>query len=78
MEKGFIQIGETALRDPITGNYLPSVPLYIKADINTLVDKRGITHTALHACEMMRMRVARACEKRKHLRFCLLKWFGGV
>jgi len=32
MEKGFIQIGETALRDPITGNYLPSVPLYIKAD----------------------------------------------
>lgn len=32
MENGFIQIGETALRDPITGNYLPSVPLYIKAD----------------------------------------------
>lgn len=27
----FIQIGYTALRDPATGEYLPAVPLYIKA-----------------------------------------------
>lgn len=27
----FIQIGYTALRDPATGDYLPAVPLYIKA-----------------------------------------------
>lgn len=31
MEK-YIQIGVTALRDPATGKYLPSVPLYIKAE----------------------------------------------
>lgn len=28
---GYIQIGYTALRDPATGDYLPAVPLYIKA-----------------------------------------------
>lgn len=26
----YIQIGVTALRDPVTGEFLPSVPLYIK------------------------------------------------
>lgn len=29
--KEYIQIGVTALRDPETGDFLPSVPLYIKA-----------------------------------------------
>ncbi|MBR0407592.1 MAG: hypothetical protein IJI53_06115 [Clostridia bacterium] len=28
----YIQIGYTALRDPTTGDYLPAVPLYIKAE----------------------------------------------
>ena len=28
----FIQIGMTALRDPATGDFLPSVPLYIRAE----------------------------------------------
>lgn len=28
----FIQIGFTALRDPATGDFLPAVPLYIKAE----------------------------------------------
>jgi len=28
----YIQIGYTALRDPKTGDYLPAVPLYIKAE----------------------------------------------
>lgn len=27
----YIQVGVTALRDPVTGDFLPSVPLYIKA-----------------------------------------------
>ena len=26
----FVQIGTTALRDPATGEFLPSVPLYVK------------------------------------------------
>ena len=28
----FIQIGMTALRDPATGDFLPSVPLYIREE----------------------------------------------
>lgn len=28
----YIQVGETALRDPVTKEFLPSVPLYIKAE----------------------------------------------
>lgn len=26
----FIQVGVTALRDPLTGEFLPSVPLYVE------------------------------------------------
>lgn len=33
----FVQVGATALRDPKTGEMLPSVPLYIKkADANRM------------------------------------------
>lgn len=32
MSEKYIQVGVTALRDPATGGFLPSVPLYIKAD----------------------------------------------
>ena len=28
----YIQIGVTALRDPVTGEYLPAVPLYIREE----------------------------------------------
>lgn len=28
----YIQVGFTALRDPATGDFLPAVPLYIKAE----------------------------------------------
>lgn len=28
----YIQVGVTALRDPKTGEYLPAVPLYVKAE----------------------------------------------
>lgn len=30
----YIQVGVTALRDPVTGEFLPAVPLYIKAEEN--------------------------------------------
>lgn len=29
---GFIQVGQTAMRDPVTGEMLPAVPLYIAAE----------------------------------------------
>ena len=32
MAKQYIQVGVTALRDPVTHDFLPSVPLYIEAD----------------------------------------------
>ena len=32
MAEKYIQVGVTALRDPATGEYLPAVPLYIKAE----------------------------------------------
>lgn len=31
-QEQFIQIGVTALRDPATGDFLPAVPLYIRAE----------------------------------------------
>lgn len=31
-EEKFIQVGVTALRDPATGEFLPAVPLFIRAD----------------------------------------------
>lgn len=32
MAEKYIQVGVTALRDPATGEFLPAVPLYIKAE----------------------------------------------
>ena len=31
-QEKYIQVGVTALRDPATGQFLPAVPLYIKAE----------------------------------------------
>lgn len=31
-QERFVQVGVTALRDPATGDFLPAVPLYIKAE----------------------------------------------
>ena len=31
-QEKFIEVGFTALRDPVTGDFLPAVPLYIKAE----------------------------------------------
>lgn len=38
----FIQVGVTALRDPLTGGYLPSVPLYIEATDEAVVAENGL------------------------------------
>ena len=33
MAKGkYIQVGVTAMRDPKTGDFLPAIPLYVKAE----------------------------------------------
>ncbi len=30
--EGFVQVGVTALRDPVTLEFLPSIPLYVAAE----------------------------------------------
>lgn len=32
VQERYIQVGVTAMRDPATGDYLPAVPLYIRAE----------------------------------------------
>ena len=39
---GFVQIGVTALRDPKTGEYLPAVPMYIKADAESKASEEAL------------------------------------
>ena len=34
----FIQVGTAAMRDPLTGDFLPSVPLYIRAEDQAKVE----------------------------------------
>ena len=57
-QEKFIQIGVTALRDPATGDFLPAVPIYIKAEDGaqeaeqSLIDDLG----ALFAERMRRYR----------------------
>ena len=41
-QERFIQVGVTALRDPLTGGYLPSVPLYIEATDQAVVAENGL------------------------------------
>lgn len=38
----FVQIGFTALRDPATGGFLPSVPLFIRVDSAQIDAKTGL------------------------------------
>lgn len=41
-QERFIQVGVTALRDPLTGGFLPSVPLYIEATDQAVVAENGL------------------------------------
>lgn len=41
-QKRFIQVGVTALKDPLTGGYLPSVPLYIEATDEAVIAENGL------------------------------------
>ena len=42
MAEKYIEVGMTALRDPATGGFLPSVPLYIKADDRALEARQSL------------------------------------
>lgn len=38
----YLQIGVTALRDPTTGEYLPAVPLYIRAEDSAAAEEQHL------------------------------------
>lgn len=42
MPEEYIQVGITALRDPKTGDFLPAVPLYIKATTESQDSEAGM------------------------------------
>ena len=37
----FVQVGVTAMRDPVTGGFLPSVPLYVKEEDAGAIEAPG-------------------------------------
>ena len=43
MSEVYIQVGVTALRDPATGDFLPAVPLYIRATPKTQAAEEALT-----------------------------------
>ena len=43
-EEKYIQVGVTAMRDPGTGEFLPAVPLYIKADDSVKAGEEELIH----------------------------------
>lgn len=39
----FIQVGQTALRDPLTGDFLPAVPMFVrKEDVTAAVQANDV------------------------------------
>lgn len=42
-QERFIQVGVTALRDPATGEFLPAVPLFIKAEDGAAESAEGLS-----------------------------------
>lgn len=41
-QERFIQVGVTSLRDPATGEFLPAVPLFIKAEDGAAESAEGL------------------------------------
>jgi hypothetical protein len=51
-EAGYIQVGVTSLRNPATGEFMPSVPLFIKASAS----KEDEAHVRALARSLMALR----------------------
>ena len=58
----FIEVGVTAMRDPTTGNFLPAVPLYIRAE-----DQGKVTAPVFDS-EFMRKMAGKFAEYKKEER----------
>ena len=44
----YVEIGVTAMRDPMTGDFLPARPLYIKATEEEMHEETGMTYGEEH------------------------------
>ena len=61
-QERFIQVGVTALRDPATGDFLPAVPLYIKAEDGAEESASGLTQDIGKLLAERMLRYKEACE----------------
>lgn len=51
----FVQVGTTAMRDPVTGDFLPAVPLYVEqADLDGAVPPPDLTDLGRLLAEKMK------------------------
>lgn len=55
-EPRFIQVGVTALRDPVTGEMLPAVPLYVQAP-DTETEQRELEPLADGIAHLLALRM---------------------
>ena len=63
MNDEFIQVGVTALRDPMTGGYLPAVPLYIKADETARLSEQHLIDELGHLFAHQMKAYEEGCQK---------------
>ena len=64
MAKGrFIQIGEAALRDPVTGEFLPSFPLYMRANDKVIASRERVINDIAHLFADKIRQYDEACEQ---------------
>lgn len=61
-QERFIQVGVTALRDPATGDFLPAVPLYIKAEDGAVEAEEKLTRDIGKLLAERMRRYKAACE----------------
>lgn len=61
-QERFIKVGITALRDPATGDFLPAVPLYIKAEDGAEESAAGLTQDIGKLLAERMRRYKEACE----------------
>ncbi|MBE5791653.1 MAG: hypothetical protein E7322_05790 [Clostridiales bacterium] len=62
-QERYIQVGVTALRDPATGDFLPAIPLFVRAeDVNEEEEKKLATDIGKLLAAKMR-KYKESCEK---------------
>ena len=61
----FIQVGVTAMRDPVTGEFLPSVPLYVQAEDAPRIETPVFDDAALRSLRDKYKQYMESCRRTK-------------